>query len=116
MHTLTYSHMDNLDAEIANLTLTNSGGGGDKEDANNDDNNNNCNEAMRDGPGKYKLVGFISHIGKNLGSGHYVCHILKEGRWCIFNDEKVAYSESPPFKHGYLYLFQRADAGADLSF
>jgi ubiquitin C-terminal hydrolase len=30
------------------------------------------------------------HGGKNTSGGHYVCHVKKEGRWCIFNDEKVA--------------------------
>lgn len=27
--------------------------------------------------GNYELVGFISHMGKNTGCGHYVCHIKK---------------------------------------
>jgi ubiquitin C-terminal hydrolase len=30
------------------------------------------------------------HGGKNTAGGHYVCHVKKEGQWCIFNDEKVA--------------------------
>jgi ubiquitin carboxyl-terminal hydrolase 5/13 len=38
--------------------------------------------------------------------GHYVCHVLKEGRWVIFNDGKVALSENPPKGLGYLYLYQ----------
>lgn len=37
----------------------------------------------------YKLVGFISHMGTSTMVGHYVCHLLKEDRWVIFNDEKV---------------------------
>ncbi|VDL94848.1 unnamed protein product [Schistocephalus solidus] len=66
-----------------------------------------------------------------LQSGHYVCHIKRsalskgvpgiaaacepspsEGpnEWVIFNDEKVARSECPPFQHAYLYLFRRVDA------
>jgi ubiquitin carboxyl-terminal hydrolase 5/13 len=51
----------------------------------------------------------ISHIGKNTGSGHYVCHVKRDGKWIIFNDEKVALSENPPIPHAYLYLFQRSD-------
>ena len=51
----------------------------------------------------------ISHIGKNTGSGHYVAHIKRDGKWVIFNDEKVALSEHPPIQHAYLYLFQRSD-------
>lgn len=61
----------------------------------------------RDGPGKYKLVAFISHIGNRPSSGHYVAHIRKEGRWVIFNDEQVALSEHPPKDLAYLYLYKR---------
>lgn len=61
----------------------------------------------RDGNGKYKLVAFISHMGTSSLVGHYVCHIIKNGRWVIFNDEKVAVSEHPPKDLAYLYLYQR---------
>ncbi|GLI59780.1 hypothetical protein VaNZ11_001743 [Volvox africanus] len=62
---------------------------------------------LLDGPGVYELVGFISHMGSNLACGHYVAHIKKDGRWAIFNDDKVAVSEHPPRDLGYLYLFKR---------
>lgn len=65
--------------------------------------------ALEDGDGNYTLVGMVSHIGKQTGSGHYVAHMKKDGKWVIFNDEKVALSESPPFAHAYLYLLQRND-------
>jgi len=57
-------------------------------------------------------MGMVSHIGKHTGSGHYVAHLRRpDGRWIIYNDEKVAISEEPPpTAHAYLYLFQRADA------
>ncbi|CAK1551270.1 unnamed protein product [Leptosia nina] len=61
----------------------------------------------RDGSEKYKLVAFISHMGTSTMVGHYVCHILHEGRWVIFNDNKVALSENPPKDLGYLYLYER---------
>ncbi|CAG9561713.1 unnamed protein product [Danaus chrysippus] len=61
----------------------------------------------RDGPEKYKLIAFISHMGTSTMVGHYVCHILHEGRWVIFNDNKVALSENPPKDLGYLYLYER---------
>lgn len=64
---------------------------------------------LEDGDGKYELVGLVSHIGKNTGSGHYVAHLKKDGRWVIFNDEKVALSQDPPIRHAYMYLFQRSD-------
>ena len=54
-------------------------------------------------------MGFVSHVGKNLGSGHYVAHIKKGGQWAIFDDQKVAASEKPPLDLGYLYLYARAD-------
>jgi len=61
----------------------------------------------RDGSGLYKLLGFISHMGSSSTVGHYVCHIRKEGRWVIFNDEKVAVSQNPPIDLGYLYVYER---------
>ena len=64
--------------------------------------------------GKFELVGFISHVGKSTGSGHYVCHLRKvipgqeaKGlQWVIHNDRKVAVSQNPPRAHGYLYLYR----------
>lgn len=61
----------------------------------------------RDGAEKYKLIAFISHMGSSTMCGHYVAHILKDGKWVIFNDNKVALSESPPKELAYLYLYQR---------
>ncbi|KAF5837689.1 hypothetical protein DUNSADRAFT_4054 [Dunaliella salina] len=62
-----------------------------------------------DGPGEYELVGFISHMGSNTSCGHYVAHIRVDGRWVIYNDEKVAESEHPPLDLGYMYMFKRVD-------
>uniref|UniRef100_A0A8K9UNY0 Ubiquitin carboxyl-terminal hydrolase 13 n=1 Tax=Oncorhynchus mykiss TaxID=8022 RepID=A0A8K9UNY0_ONCMY len=53
------------------------------------------------------LFAFISHIGASTMSGHYVCHIKKEGRWVIFNDHKVCLSERPPKDLGYIYFYRR---------
>uniref|UniRef100_A0A1J3F4P4 Ubiquitin carboxyl-terminal hydrolase n=1 Tax=Noccaea caerulescens TaxID=107243 RepID=A0A1J3F4P4_NOCCA len=64
---------------------------------------------LPDGGGKYKLFGFVSHMGTSTHCGHYVAHILKEGRWVIFNDSKVGVSTDPPKDMGYLYFFQRLD-------
>uniref|UniRef100_A0A2S2NUA3 Ubiquitin carboxyl-terminal hydrolase n=1 Tax=Schizaphis graminum TaxID=13262 RepID=A0A2S2NUA3_SCHGA len=62
---------------------------------------------FRDGRGIYKLFAFVSHMGSSSTVGHYVCHIKKEGRWIIFNDEKVAVSQIPPTDLGYLYVYKR---------
>ncbi|MED6264114.1 Ubiquitin carboxyl-terminal hydrolase 13, partial [Characodon lateralis] len=62
---------------------------------------------VKDGPGRYELFGFISHMGASTMSGHYVCHIKKEGRWVIYNDHKVCLSERPPKDLGYIYFYRR---------
>lgn len=58
-------------------------------------------------PKLYQLKAFISHMGPSTISGHYVCHIRREGKWYIYNDEKVAISENPPRQFGYLYFYER---------
>lgn len=93
-----FSHMDNLDEAVAQWKASAQGSGESKQE-----------NRLDNAHGDYSLVGFISHIGKNTNSGHYVCHLKKEGRWVIFNDEKVALSEDPPLSAGYLYLFERSD-------
>ncbi|XP_069039154.1 ubiquitin carboxyl-terminal hydrolase 5 isoform X1 [Lepisosteus oculatus] len=62
---------------------------------------------VRDGPGKYELFAFISHMGSSTMCGHYVCHIKKNDQWVIFNDQKVCASEKPPKDLGYLYFYRR---------
>lgn len=62
---------------------------------------------VRDGAGRYELFAFISHMGESTMSGHYVCHIKKEGRWVIYNDHKVHTSEKPPKDLGYIYFYQQ---------
>ena len=55
----------------------------------------------------YNMYGFITHLGKNTGHGHYVCNIRKEGnKWAYFNDSKVALWEEPPIKKGYIYFYK----------
>lgn len=95
-----FSHMDDLDGAIAAL----------ENEAAVEKTTTEPATQLEDGDGKYSLVGLVSHIGKNTGSGHYVAHLKKDGKWVIFNDEKVALSEHPPIQHAYMYLFQRSDA------
>lgn len=61
----------------------------------------------RDGKEQYRLIAFISHMGSSTLCGHYVAHILKDDKWVIFNDSKVAVSENPPKQLAYLYLYAR---------
>jgi ubiquitin carboxyl-terminal hydrolase 5/13 len=69
-------------------------------------NDTTTNEII-DGKGEYELFGVVSHMGSNTACGHYVAHVKKNNQWILFNDEKVAVSESPPLGLGYLYFFRR---------
>ncbi|KAF8414013.1 hypothetical protein HHK36_002011 [Tetracentron sinense] len=62
---------------------------------------------LPDGGGRYKLIGVVSHIGTSTQCGHYVAHVYKDGKWVIFNDDKVGASINPPKDMGYLYFFER---------
>ena len=62
---------------------------------------------LDDGPGEYDLVGFVSHMGANTACGHYVAHVHKDGRWVLYNDDKVAISKAAPLDLGYLYIYRR---------
>ena len=67
----------------------------------------------KDVPAKYKLLGFISHKGPSVHSGHYVAHLRKgtEGEWVLFNDEKVVKADKESVKElkklAYLYFFAK---------
>ena len=65
---------------------------------------------LNDGRGEYSLVGFISHMGANTACGHYVAHIRKEGRWVIYNDEKVLTEMASPVCAAALMLVLSAGA------
>jgi ubiquitin carboxyl-terminal hydrolase 5/13 len=74
------------------------GGGGSGDDA-----------PVSDGGGAYELLAIVSHMGANTMCGHYVCHVHKEGQWVLYNDRKVAKSETPPLDLGYMYVYRRKD-------
>ncbi|KAL4619394.1 hypothetical protein ACB092_06G075800 [Castanea dentata] len=65
---------------------------------------------LPDGGGRYRLIGIVSHIGTSTQCGHYVAHIFKDGRWVIFNDDKIGASVNPPKDMGYLYFFERLNS------
>lgn len=105
-----FSHNDDLEGSIRTLQ---SGGPGVAGAASATAAGTSIDTNLDDGTGRYRLRGFISHIGRNTGSGHYVAHIRKsvpghEGEhWVIFNDQSVALSQNPPREHAYLYLYER---------
>uniref|UniRef100_UPI00358F787F ubiquitin carboxyl-terminal hydrolase 5-like isoform X2 n=1 Tax=Myxine glutinosa TaxID=7769 RepID=UPI00358F787F len=96
-----FSHADELDAEISMETSDPPSRTDSVAEA------TPVGPSVRDGAGKYQLFAFISHMGTSTMCGHYVCHIRKDGRWVIYNDQKVAASEKPPRDLGYMYFYQR---------
>eukprot|EP00741_Cyanophora_paradoxa_P017291 tig00020961_g16701.t1 len=67
--------------------------------------------AGRAGRGVYELVGVVTHKGPSVHCGHYIAHCRRaaDGRWVLFNDNKVVEAGNPPLTHGYLYFFRRVD-------
>jgi len=59
-------------------------------------------------PPKYRLVGAITHLGASTGTGHYVAHLLKEGKWVLYNDSKVSVASKDKLSQAYLYFFRKA--------
>ena len=60
---------------------------------------------MLDGaPAGYELFAFVTHMGKSTGSGHYIAHVLKAGKWLQFNDHKVSFVTQPIRAAAYAYL------------
>uniref|UniRef100_A0A0K0ECA7 Ubiquitin carboxyl-terminal hydrolase n=1 Tax=Strongyloides stercoralis TaxID=6248 RepID=A0A0K0ECA7_STRER len=68
---------------------------------------NDSKKSYEDDQGNYILKAFISHMGTSPHSGHYVVHIRLGNTWYIYNDEKVAISQNPPFSLGYIYMYER---------
>lgn len=60
---------------------------------------------------EYKLVGFISHMGTSTMVGHYVCHLLKDDQWVIYNDDKVCIKSTEYFINLIMYLYKSSVAG-----
>lgn len=103
-----FSHAEDLDAAVAEVLSAQTGGAAVATGPLH-------NEAaalagVYDGEGKYTLMGIISHIGRNTDHGHYVCHLRgADGRWVLFNDDKVGRCKTPPLEHGFMYLYRRDD-------
>jgi len=64
-------------------------------------------------PAGYELFGFITHLGKSTGSGHYIAHVRKDGKWLQFNDHKVSYVLNPlrAASYAYMLFFRRVSDG-----
>ncbi|KAH0786495.1 ubiquitin carboxyl-terminal hydrolase 14 [Histomonas meleagridis] len=62
------------------------------------------------GKGIYELIGFVQHKGPSALCGHYIANVKFDGKWILYNDEKVAvYPDDypPQFGKGYLYMYRR---------
>ncbi|KAK8894595.1 Ubiquitin carboxyl-terminal hydrolase 5 [Tritrichomonas musculus] len=63
-----------------------------------------------DGNGVYEMIAFVQHKGPSALCGHYVANVKRDGKWILYNDDKVAIypdDDKPQFGKGYLYLFKR---------
>lgn len=71
----------------------------------------NVKPGSSEAPLRYRLCASITHLGRSLGFGHYVCHIYDEvtKQWIYYNDSKVSTSSSPPLDLAYIYFFKRID-------
>ncbi|KAI8921585.1 hypothetical protein BC831DRAFT_476413 [Entophlyctis helioformis] len=61
-------------------------------------------------PPVYELFAFISHRGTSAHCGHYVSFVKQaDGRWALFNDNKVAHVAdiSSHIGEGYIYFYKR---------
>jgi len=59
------------------------------------------------GSSKYRLMGFIVHLGPSVHSGHYVAYLYKDNQWIQFNDRKVFKSKQTPTGSAYMYFFAK---------
>ena len=60
----------------------------------------------------FKLMGSVVHLGKCVGSGHYVSYAREslsngEEKWVYYNDAKVYLSGKPRLEKSYIMLFNR---------
>ena len=56
----------------------------------------------------YSLSGVLTHIGRNLNSGHYISEVRRDGEWWRCNDSsitKISFQELS--RGGYGFLFER---------
>lgn len=71
---------------------------------------NTASVKKTDGNGVYELIAFVQHKGPSALCGHYVANVKRDGKWILYNDEKVSIypdDDKPQFGKGYLYLFKR---------
>ncbi|KAJ3116750.1 6-phosphofructokinase, alpha subunit [Phlyctochytrium bullatum] len=67
-------------------------------------------ETQDSGPAIYELHAFISHRGPSAHCGHYVAHVKIDGKWVLFNDNKVVEADNveKAAKEAYVFFYKRA--------
>jgi ubiquitin carboxyl-terminal hydrolase 5/13 len=60
-------------------------------------------------PPRYRLVAAINHRGRNTQHGHYVAHVWMDGRWVLFNDQRVLETPRPDLGSAYMYFYRKVD-------
>ena len=60
----------------------------------------------------YELVSTVVHLGKSVGSGHYVAYVKEtlqggEKKWVYYNDDAVYYSGKPRLDKSYMLFLRK---------
>ena len=63
----------------------------------------------------YELVSTVVHLGKSVGSGHYVAYVKEklhngERKWVYYNDDAVYYSGKPRLDKGYILFLKKVSS------
>lgn len=60
-------------------------------------------------PTSYELRSIVCHKGTSVHAGHYVAAIRRDGKWVLFNDERVVEGTDVAElqKYAYIYIFVR---------
>ena len=66
----------------------------------------------------YELVSTVVHLGKSVGSGHYVAYVKEtvvggEKKWIYYNDDSVYYSGKPRLDKSYICLLYTSPSPRD---
>ena len=78
-------------------------------------------EAEMEDPQAYRLIGVLSHLGKSLNSGHYICDAFDFVRqeWFTFNDLQVSNIEEAAMLNarlssGYIFFYMHNEIFEEL--
>jgi uncharacterized UBP type Zn finger protein len=64
---------------------------------------------------QYELVSTVVHLGKSVGSGHYVAYVKEElnggaKQWVYYNDDAVYHSGNPRLDKSYMLFLKKRPA------